>query len=61
MIKDRFTGQMKGFAFVTMNTAEEAQAAINILNEKMLGDWPNKVNIARPREERLQRGTYDRR
>jgi len=55
MIKDRYTGHMKGFAFVTMNTPEEAQAAIKILNEKMLDDRAIKVNIARPREERPQR------
>ena len=61
MIKDRYTGQMKGFAFVTMNNAEEAQAAIQILNEKMLDDRAIKVNIARPREERPQRESYDRR
>jgi len=61
MIKDRYTGHMKGFAFVTMNSPEEAQAAIKILNEKMLDDRAIKVNIARPREERPQRGSYNRR
>ena len=62
MIKDRFTGQMKGFAFVTMNSAEEAQEAIKILNEKSLDDRVIKVNIARPREERpQQRNSYNRR
>jgi len=60
MIKDRYTGHMKGFAFVTMNSAEEAQAAIKILNEKMLDDRAIKVNIARPREERPQSRSYDR-
>ncbi len=61
MIKDRYTGQMKGFAFVTMNSPEEAQEAIKILNEKMMDDRAIKVNIARPREERPQRGSYNRR
>ncbi len=62
MIKDRFTGRMKGFAFVTMNSADEAQAAIKILNEKSLDDRVIKVNIARPREERpQQRNSYNRR
>jgi len=61
MIKDRYTGQMKGFAFVTMNSTEEAQAAIKMLNEKILDDRAIKVNIARPREERPQRVSYDRR
>ena len=61
MIKDRDTGRMKGFAFVTMNNDEEAQNAIKILNEKMLDDRAIKVNIARPREERPRRSSYDRR
>ena len=60
MIKDRYTGHMKGFAFVTMNSAEEAQAAIKILNEKSLDDRVIKVNIARPREERPQGNSYRR-
>jgi len=52
IIKDRDTGRMKGFAFITMSTAEEAQNAIKILNEKMLDNRPLTVNVARPREER---------
>lgn len=58
VIKDRDTGRMKGFAFVTMNSDDEAQNAIKILNEKMLDDRAIKVNIARPREERPQRSSY---
>jgi len=58
MIKDRDSGQMKGFAFVTMSTQEEAESAIKALNEKMLDNRAIKVNIARPREERPQRGGY---
>ncbi len=61
IIKDRDTGRMKGFAFVTMNSQEEAQNAIKILNEKMLDDRAIKVNIARPREERPQHTSYGRR
>lgn len=52
MIKDRETGRMKGFAFVTMSNDAEAQSAIKTLNEKMLDDRALKVNVARPREER---------
>jgi RNA recognition motif-containing protein len=58
MIKDRDTGRMKGFAFVTMNSDEEAQNAIKILNEKMLDDRAIRVNIARPREEQPRRSSY---
>ena len=52
IIKDRDTGRMKGFAFVTMGSSEEAQAAINMWNEKMLDNRAIRVNIAKPREER---------
>ena len=58
IIKDRDSGRMKGFAFVTMNSDEDAQNAIKILNEKMLDDRAIKVNIAKPREERPQRSNY---
>jgi RNA recognition motif-containing protein len=61
IIKDRDTGRMKGFAFVTMNSDEDAQNAIKILNEKMLDERAIKVNIAKPREERPQRSSYDKR
>jgi RNA recognition motif-containing protein len=58
MIKDRATGQMKGFAFVTMTDNNEAQTAIKLLNEKMLDDRAIKVNIAKPREEQPRRNSY---
>ena len=61
MIKDRDSGRMKGFAFVTMGTQEEAERAIKALNEKMLDERVIKVNIARPREERPRRSFSDRR
>ena len=59
MIKDRDSGAMKGFAFVTMSTQEEAERAIKALNEKMLGNRPIKVNLARPRAEQPRRGNYN--
>ena len=55
IIMDRETGRMKGFAFVTMSSDEEAQAAINALNEKMLDNRSIKVNIAKPREDSSRR------
>ena len=55
MIKDRDTGRMKGFGFITMGSAEEAQKAIQSLNGKMLDDRELKVNIAKPREETSRR------
>ncbi len=59
IIKDRETGRMKGFAFVTMGSEAEAQAAIQALNEKMLDNRQIKVSVARPREEQ-PRGGFNR-
>jgi RNA recognition motif-containing protein len=52
VIKDRDTGNSKGFAFVEMNTQAEAQKAVSMLNGFNLGNRELKVNLARPREER---------
>jgi cold-inducible RNA-binding protein len=48
---DKMTGRPRGFAFVTMGTAEEAKAAIEGLNGKDLGGRALTVNEARPKEE----------
>ena len=58
LIKDRDTGSSKGFGFVTMNSAEEANVAIEKFNGKTVGSRELKVNIARPREER-PRSNFD--
>jgi RNA recognition motif-containing protein len=60
MIKDRDTGRMKGFAFVTMGTQAEAEQAIRLFDGKNLDDRAIKVNIAKPREERPRRSGYSR-
>jgi len=52
VMSDRETGRSKGFGFVEMATASEAQAAISALNGKDLGGRALVVNVARPREER---------
>jgi cold-inducible RNA-binding protein len=52
LMMDRATGRPRGFGFVTMASAEEAQKAIAALNGTMLGDRNITVNEARPREER---------
>ncbi len=51
IIKDRMTGQSKGFAFVQMSTAGEAEAAIQKFNGYKLDNRELRVNIARPKEE----------
>jgi RNA recognition motif-containing protein len=52
---DRETGQARGFAFVTMGTAQAATAAIAQLNGVMLDGRPLRVNEA---QERPQRGGF---
>jgi RNA recognition motif-containing protein len=52
LIKDRDTGQSKGFAFVTMSTQAEAQKAIGMFNAFTMQERELKVNTAKAREER---------
>jgi len=52
MIKDRDTGQSKGFAFITLATQSEAQKAISMFNTFSVRARALTVNIAKPREER---------
>lgn len=55
LVTDRMSGRSRGFAFVTMATAEAAQSAIQGLNGKNLNGRDMAVNEARPREERPER------
>ncbi len=55
MIKDRDTGDSKGFAFVEMKTQVEAEKAISMLNGSNLNNRELKVSLARPREDRASR------
>lgn len=52
IITDKFSGKSKGFGFVEMPNNEEADAAIEALNETELKGRNLKVNQARPRRER---------
>ena len=52
LIKDRDTGQSKGFAFIEMSNQAEAEKAIQMFNSYTLANRPLKVNLARPKEER---------
>jgi RNA recognition motif-containing protein len=59
VIKDNYTGRSKGFGFVEMPAKDEAESAINELNDKELKGRTLKVNEARPRtENRGGRGGY---
>ena len=51
MIKDKFSGEPRGFGFVEMPSKAEAQAAIDGLNGKDLKGQSLNVNEARPRSE----------
>lgn len=61
LIKDRDTGQSKGFAFIEMSNQSEAEKGIQMFNGYTLGNRALKVNLARPREERGPGGYGDRR
>ena len=55
VIKDKFSGQSKGFGFVEMSTDEEAATAITLLDGKELDGRTIKVNEAKPMEDRPPR------
>jgi RNA recognition motif-containing protein len=52
VINDRETGQSKGFAFIEMENDEEADEAIEKLNDTELEGRKIVVNVAKPRVER---------
>ena len=60
LMMDRMTGRSRGFAFVTMGSAAEGQAALSATNGKQLQGRPLTVNEARPREDRPSRSFSDR-
>lgn len=56
VITDRATGRSKGFGFVEMQDAGEADDAINALNGAELDNRTLTVNEARPQEQRSSGG-----
>jgi len=56
VVKDRFTGESRGFGFVEMPSEEEARAAIDGMNEKEFMGRALNVNEARPRKDRREGG-----
>jgi len=56
MMMDRETGRPRGFGFITMGSAEEAQKAIEGMNGKDMDGRALTVNVAKPREERAPGG-----
>lgn len=59
VLRDKFTGRARGFAFVVMATPEDAQNAIANTEGKEFQGRPLKVNIARPLEDRPPRERRD--
>ena len=56
IIQDKFTGKSRGFGFVEMSSADEAQKAVTELHQKDFQGRALTVNEARPREERPSHG-----
>jgi RNA recognition motif-containing protein len=52
VIKDRKSGESKGFAFITMSAQSEADKAVSMFNTYSLGEHALKVSLAKPRETR---------
>ncbi|MBI4535171.1 MAG: RNA-binding protein [Ignavibacteriae bacterium] len=62
IIKDKFTGESKGFGFVEMPKRLEAEAALGALNGKEFMGQTITVNEARPKSDSSRRsgGGYGR-
>jgi RNA recognition motif-containing protein len=56
IIKDKYSGQSRGFGFVEMPDRAQAQAAIENLNGKEVSGRQLSVNEARPRNDRGKSG-----
>jgi RNA recognition motif-containing protein len=52
VIKDRKSGESRGFAFVTMSAPSEADKAVSMFDSYSLSDQTLKVSLAKPREQR---------
>ena len=55
LVKDRNSGQSKGFAFVTMPAQAEADKAISMFNAYSMAEKNLTVNVAKPRVEHTPR------
>ena len=61
IIKDKFSGQSKGFGFVEMPSNSEADQAIKALNGKLVNGRNIKVNPADPGGKRSKRSSHRKR
>jgi cold-inducible RNA-binding protein len=55
VIRDKFSGESRGFGFVEMGSQEDGQSAIEKLDGQELKGKKIVVNKARPRQERRDR------
>jgi RNA recognition motif-containing protein len=55
-VTDQFSGQSRGFGFVEMSTAEEAQQAVSQLNDRALDGRSLKVEVAKPKGDKPRGG-----
>lgn len=60
IIMDKMTGRSKGFGFVEMASAEDAEKAVSMFNDKEFEGRKLTVNEARPMEARPPRSGGDR-
>lgn len=58
VVRDRATGQARGFAFVEMSDAAGAQRAIAELNQHQMGGRSLTVNEAKPMAPRSNSGGF---
>nr|MBN2278499.1 RNA-binding protein [candidate division Zixibacteria bacterium] len=61
IIKDKISGDSRGFGFVEMSSEDEAMAAIDALNGQEMNGRKLNVNKARPRNDRGGGGGRERR
>ena len=52
VVKDRRSGESRGFAFITMSVQSEADQAVSMFNTYSLSDHVLKVSPAKPKEQR---------
>ena len=51
LIKDKFSGQSKGFGFIEMENQEGMQNALKLFSSYSFKDRPLKVDVAKPKED----------
>ena len=52
VVKDRTSGESKGYAFVTMSAQNEADKAVSMFNRYAFDEHALKVSLAKPRQQR---------